>query len=239
MRLYAEQKQSLLIVLQGLDASGKDGVCRHAMSTLGPEGTTVVSFKEPTRNDLAHDFLWRVHPRVPGAGEIAIFNRSHYEDVLVVRVHNLVPKKDWSRRYGLINDFERLLASRRTKVIKFFLFISKEEQLARFRQRLEDPTRNWKIAEADYLEREHWDDYMAAYEVALERCSTVEAPWYVIPSNHKWFRDLALSQIVAATLEDMNPRYPEPSVDLSEIRGEYHRAVVASREGPGGKKGTR
>ena len=239
LRLYAERKQSLLVVLQGLDASGKDGVCRHAMSALDPEGTTVTAFKEPTKLDLAHDFLWRVHPHAPAVGEVAIFNRSHYEDVLVVRVHNLVPEKTWARRYDLINDFERLLASRRTRVIKFFLHISKEEQLSRFRQRLEDPTRNWKIAESDYLEREYWDDYAAAYEAVLEKCSTADAPWYVIPSNHKWFRDLAVSHIVASTLEDMGPGYPAPTVDLGEIRRQYHRAVAEARGEAPGKKGKR
>lgn len=232
LKLYAESRRSLLIVLQGLDAAGKDGVCRHVLDAFNPLGTTVTAFKQPTPTELAHDFLWRVHPRVPGRGEVAVFNRSHYEDVLVVRVRDLVPKKVWSRRYEQINEFERQLASAGTTILKFFLYISKDEQLDRFRQRLEDPRRNWKISLADYQEREHWEGYIEAYEEALQRCSTEEAPWYVIPANHKWFRDLAVSQIVAATLDDMNPKYPEPSVDLEEVRRRYHLAVAKD----GGRK---
>ncbi len=236
LKLYAESRCSLLIVLQGLDAAGKDGVCRHVLDAFNPLGTTVSGFKQPTPVELAHDFLWRIHPRVPGRGEVAVFNRSHYEDVLVVRVHDLVPKKVWSQRYDRINEFERQVASSGTTILKFFLYISKDEQLERFRQRLEDPRRNWKISNSDYEEREHWDAYIEAYEDALARCSTREAPWYVIPSNHKWFRNLAVSQIIAATLEEMNPKYPEPSVDLEEIRRQYHRAVAAGGKSSRGRK---
>jgi PPK2 family polyphosphate:nucleotide phosphotransferase len=232
LKLYAESRRSLLIVLQGLDASGKDGVCRHVLDAFNPLGTTVSAFKQPTPAELAHDFLWRVHARAPGKGEVAVFNRSHYEDVLVVRVHGLVPRKVWSRRYEQINEFERQLGASGTTILKFFLYISKDEQLERFRDRLEDPRRNWKISLGDYEERSHWDEYIEAYEEALERCSTDDAPWYVIPSNRKWFRDLAVSQILCATLEDMNLRYPEPSVDLEEVRRQYHLAAA----GDGGRK---
>ena len=228
--LYAERKHALLIVLQGLDAGGKDGVVYHVISAMNPQGCTVTGFKQPTPEDLAHDFLWRVHPHAPGKGEVAIFNRSHYEDVLVVRVHDILPKDVWSKRYGLINDFEKLLADNGgVTVLKFFLHISKEEQLERFKQRLDDPARNWKISESDYKEREYWDDYIAAFEDALSKCSTEHAPWFVIPANHKWFRNLAVSQIIAETMQDLGMKYPEPTVDLAEIRRQYHQAAEAAK----------
>lgn len=228
---HAEGKHSLLIVLQGMDAAGKDGVVQHVMSSMNPAGTTVAAFKQPTAQELGRDFLWRVHPHVPARGEAAIFNRSHYEDVLVVRVHNLASKAIWSARYQCINDFEKLLEhDNQTHVVKFFLHISKQEQLERFKQRLDDPARNWKISVADYKEREYWDDYRKAYEDVFIETSTRHAPWYVIPSNHKWFRNLAVAQILAATMEDLKMQMPKPQVDLEMIRHEYHRAAKDSTE---------
>ncbi|MBL8905653.1 MAG: polyphosphate kinase 2 family protein [Rhizobiales bacterium] len=223
--LYAEKKHALLIVVQGIDAAGKDGTCWHVITAMNPQGTTVTGFKQPTEEDLAHDFLWRVHPHVPGLGQVAVFNRSHYEDVLVVRVHNLVPESEWSKRYKEINQFEKLLARKGTTILKFFLYISAGEQLERFRQRLDDPNRQWKISESDYKERAYWNDYLKAYEAMLEQCSTEYAPWYVIPSNHKWFRNLAVSQIIAATLEELKMKLPPPTVDLAQIRKAYHAAA--------------
>jgi PPK2 family polyphosphate:nucleotide phosphotransferase len=224
--MYVEKKHSLLIVLQGLDAGGKDGVVRHVITGMNPASCKVTSFKQPTPEDQSHDFLWRVHPHVPGRGEVAIFNRSHYEDVLVVRVHQLVPEKVWSRRYDLINDFERLLAvANKTTILKFFLYISREEQLSRFKQRLEDPARQWKISEGDYKERAYWDDYIAAFEDMLRKTSTDYAPWFIIPSNHKWFRNLAISQIITDTLENLDMQLPKPTVDLADIGRKYHAAT--------------
>ncbi len=230
--LYAEKKHALLVVLQALDAAGKDGTLNHVMSAMNPQGTVVTGFKQPTAEERDHDFLWRVHRHAPGKGAIAIFNRSHYEDVLVVRVHKLVPREVWSERYELINDFEKLLRRESaTHIIKFFLHISREEQLERFKQRLDDPARNWKISMSDYDERELWDAYMEAYEEAFAKTSHEHAPWYIIPSNHKWFRNLAVSQIVAATMEDMKMQMPRPTVDLEEVRKRYHQAAE-----DGGKK---
>ena len=224
--MYAEKKHSLLIVLQGLDAGGKDGVVRHVITGMNPAGCKVIGFKQPTADDLEYDFLRRVHPHVPGKGNVAIFNRSHYEDVLVVRVHNLVPEKKWSRHYDLINEFERLLAvENRTTILKFMLYISKEEQLSRFKQRLDDPARQWKISEADYKERSYWDEYIAAFEDMLRKTSTDYAPWFVVPANHKWFRDLAISQIITRTLENLDMKLPNPTVDLADIKRKYHAAV--------------
>ncbi len=223
--MYAEKKHSLLIVIQGLDACGKDGVIRHILSGMNPAGCRVVGFKRPKPEELDHDFLWRVHPHLPAKGEVSVFNRSHYEDVLVVRVHQFAQVNMWSKRYDLINDFERLLVMENdTTVLKFFLYISKAEQLARFKQRLDDPTRRWKISEADYQERAYWDDYIDAFEDMLYKTSTRYAPWFVIPSNRKWFRDLAVSQIVARTLEDLDMKTPEPAVDIAAIRRRYHAA---------------
>jgi len=237
--LYAEKKHALLIVLQGLDAAGKDGTVNHVMSAMNPQGTTVTGFKAPTPTELEHDFLWRIHQHAPAKGTVAIFNRSHYEDVLVARVHTLVPKDVWSERYELVNDFEELLyRQNNTHIIKFFLHISKEEQLARFKQRLDDPARNWKISENDYHERELWDDYKQAFEEVFARTSRKDAPWYIIPSNHKWFRNLVVSQIVAATLEDMRMQMPKPQVDLEAIRKEYHQAVEESQRRPQKERST-
>ncbi|QIB33536.1 polyphosphate kinase 2 family protein [Ancylobacter pratisalsi] len=223
-KLYAEKKHALLIVLQGIDAAGKDGTCWHVMAAMNPLGTYVKSFKQPTEEEQRHDFLWRVHPFAPGLGQMAVFNRSHYEEVLVPRVHDLVPKSVWSSRYDLINSFEEGLTQAGVTLLKFFLYITPEEQLERFRQRLDDPARQWKISEADYTERAHWDAYIDAYEDMLEKCSTPHAPWYVIPSNHKWFRNLAVSTIIEATLDDMKLTLPEPTVNLDEIRRKYHQA---------------
>ena len=216
-RLWAEQKHPVLIVLQGIDAAGKDGSVKHVMSAFNPMGCTVTSFKVPTPIELGHDYLWRVHQRVPGKGEIAIFNRSHYEDVLVVRVHDIVPKKVWSKRYDQINAFEELLASTGTTIIKFFLWIDRDEQKARFQDRLDDPAKNWKFKLGDLAERKLWDDYVAAFDDALSRCSTVAAPWYVIPANRNWFRNLAIADIVADTLNDLKPAYPPATEDLSNV----------------------
>jgi PPK2 family polyphosphate:nucleotide phosphotransferase len=228
--MYAEGKRSVLIVLQGLDACGKDGLVRHIMTGINPAGCRVIGFKQPTPRDLRHDFLWRVHPHVPAKGEIVIFNRSHYEDVLVVRVHQLVPVRVWSKRYELINDLERLLVvENSTTVLKFFLYISRDEQLARFKRRLDDPARRWKISESDYLEREYWEDYIQAFEDMLHKTSTPHAPWFVIPSNHKWFRDLAVSQIITRTLEELDMQLPDTSVDIARIRRRYHAAEVQAK----------
>lgn len=224
--LYGDGSKSLLVVLQGIDGAGKDGTCWHVIGAMDPQGVHVTGFKQPTPAELGHDFLWRVHAHAPQKGEIAIFNRSHYEDVLFVRVHNLIPAHTWEARYEFINNWERLLhVDNHTTIIKLFLYISKEEQLERFKRRLDDPGRQWKISETDYSERERWNDYITAFEAALNNCSTSYAPWYVIPANHKWFRNLAVSQIIADTLEEMNPHWPKPTVDLDEIRRLYHSAA--------------
>jgi PPK2 family polyphosphate:nucleotide phosphotransferase len=216
-RLWAEGKHRVLVVLQGIDAAGKDGTLRHVMGAFNPQGCPVTAFKVPSADELAHDYLWRVHRRVPGKGEVGVFNRSHYEDVLVVRVHDIVPKAVWSRRYDQINDFEEMLAEEGTTIVKFFLYIDKDEQRERFQARLDDPTKNWKFRLGDLEERKHWDEYIAAYEDALSRCSTDAAPWYVIPSNKKWFRNLAVTDILADTLDDLKPSYPEPTEDLTGV----------------------
>ena len=225
--LYAESKRSVLICLQALDAAGKDGAINHVLGNMNPQGTRVRGFKVPSHEEAAHDFLWRIHRQTPGKGEVVIFNRSHYEDVLVVRVHDLVPKNVWSNRYELINDFEKGLIANETHIIKFFLHISPDEQLRRFKKRIDDPARHWKISESDYSERKLWPKYTEAYEDAIGKTSTNSAPWYVIPSNHKWFRNLAISKIVVETLESMSMQFPPPTVDLADIRRKYHAAVGA------------
>ena len=222
--LYADASQSLLVVLQALDAAGKDGVIRHLFTGMNPQGTSVFGFKQPNTVELAHDFLWRAHTRAPRDGEVVIYNRSHYEDVLVVRVHKLVARSVWSKRYELINDFEKMLTENRTRILKFYLHISPDEQLARFKQRLDDPGRHWKISESDYSERKLWPQYVEAYEDAISRTSTKRAPWYVIPSNHKWFRNLAVSQIIADTMDEMGLKLPPSRVDIADIRRKYHAA---------------
>jgi PPK2 family polyphosphate:nucleotide phosphotransferase len=218
--LYAEGRRSLLIVLQGIDAAGKDGTIRRVMSGLNPQGVNVTPFKVPEGAEKRHDYLWRVHNAVPEWGQIGVFNRSHYEDVLIVRVHGIVPKSTWSKRYDQINDFERMLSENHVRIIKFMLYISKEEQAKRFAERIEDPTRNWKFSMDDIKEREYWDQYVEAYDDVLRKCSTDYAPWYVIPANNKWFRNLAVSQVILETLESMNMKYPKPTADLSTIRFE-------------------
>jgi PPK2 family polyphosphate:nucleotide phosphotransferase len=229
--LYSEKKHSVLIVLQGLDGAGKDSVIRRVLS-MNPAGCQVTSFKQPTAQELEHDFLWRVHPHAPAVGRVAIFNRSHYEDVLITRVHGRVSKKTCARRYETINEFERLLRlENNTTILKFFLHITKDEQLRRFRKRLLDPARNWKISDADYRERDYWDDYTRAYEDVLSHTSLEEAPWFVIPSDHKWFRDLAISQIVVRALEDLGMKRPKPQVDLAEIQRKYHQAAAEAKHG--------
>jgi PPK2 family polyphosphate:nucleotide phosphotransferase len=228
--LYADGDQSLLVVLQALDAAGKDGVIRHLFSGINPQGTLVFGFKQPSKVESEHDFLWRIHVCAPAKGQIVIFNRSHYEDVLVARVHDLVPRSVWSKRYDLINDFEKILVQNRTRVLKFYLHISPEEQLVRFAQRLDDPSRHWKISESDYSERELWPKYVSAYEDAMEQTSTKHAPWFVIPANHKWFRDLAISQIIADTMDEMGLKLPPTNVSIADIRRKYHAAVRAQKK---------
>jgi PPK2 family polyphosphate:nucleotide phosphotransferase len=215
-RLWAERKHKLLIVLQGLDASGKGGTIEHVMGALNPLGCTVHSFKVPTEIERAHDFLWRIHLRAPGTGEIAIFDRSHYEDVLVVRVENLAPEERWRARYDQINAFERVLAADGTTILKFYLHIDRNEQRERLQARVDDPRKQWKFRMGDLATRARWDDYQAAYRDALERCSTDVAPWFVIPANRKWFRNLAVARILADTLEDLDPRFPPPEEPIPE-----------------------
>jgi PPK2 family polyphosphate:nucleotide phosphotransferase len=231
--LYADSSQSLLVVLQALDAAGKDGVVRHVFSGVNPQGTAVFGFKQPSKEEAAHDFLWRAHLRTPAKGQIVIFNRSHYEDVLVVRVHNLVQQSVWSKRYDLINDFEKMLTANGTHILKFYLHIRPQEQLSRFAQRLDDPSRNWKISDSDYSERKLWPQYVEAYEDAMSLTSTKRAPWYVIPANHKWFRDLAISQIIADTMDEMGLKLPPAQVNIADIRRKYH---AAEREAKGDPK---
>jgi len=216
--LYAENKRSLLVVLQAIDAGGKDGTIRHIFSGFNPQGCSVTSFKAPSAEEVDHDYLWRIHNKVPPRGEIGVFNRSHYEDVLVVRVHNLVPRSVWSKRYEQINLFERILSENGVKIIKFFLHISKDEQKKRFEKRLQDPTKRWKVAAGDFEERKRWDDYIEAFEEALSRCSTEHAPWYVIPANKKWFRDVAVSDILLSTMEGMDMKSPDPKIDVSKLK---------------------
>jgi len=223
--MYAEDKRSLLICLQGRDAAGKDGTINHVLGAMNPQGCPVTGFKVPSKEEAAHDFLWRYHKHTPARGQVAIFNRSHYEDVLVVRVHDMVPKKVWSKRYDEINDFEKRLYDNGTHILKFYLHIDADEQLERFKQRIVDPARHWKISDGDYAERPFWDAYTEAFEAALSKCSTEHAPWFIIPSNHKWFRNLAISRIVAETLESLNMKFPEPTVDIDEIKKKYHAIV--------------
>jgi PPK2 family polyphosphate:nucleotide phosphotransferase len=209
-RIWAEGRHRLLIVLQGMDTAGKGGTIEHVAGAFNPQGCRVHAFKVPTAQELAHDYLWRVHAQVPGNGEISIFDRSHYEQVLVVRVMGLEPKARWREHYDEINAFERLLVHDGTTILKFFLLIDSDEQRRRLQARIEDPRKRWKFRMSDLDTRKHWDDYLAAFEEALSRCSTEAAPWYVIPANHKWFRNLAVARIVADTLEDLHPQIPPP-----------------------------
>ena len=214
--MYAEGKHSLLIVLQAMDTGGKDGVIKHVMRDVNPQGVKVRSFKVPTPEELAHDFLWRVHQRTPGRGYIGIFNRSHYEDVLVVRVHNLVPEEVWQKRYEQINDFEKLLAESGTTILKFYLHISKAEQKERLIDRRDTPDKQWKFSFGDLSERTLWDDYQRAYEAALTKCSTPWAPWYVVPADHKWYRNVVVARTILQTLESLNMRYPAPEEGIED-----------------------
>jgi PPK2 family polyphosphate:nucleotide phosphotransferase len=215
--LYAEGKHKLLIVLQGMDTSGKDGTIRHVFEGVNPQGVKVASFKAPTPLELAHDYLWRIHQHTPARGQIVIFNRSHYEDVLVVRVHNLVPPEVWKARYDQINAFEKMLAEEGVIILKFFLHISKEEQKARLQERLDDPAKQWKFATGDLAERKLWDDYLGAYTTVLEKTSTTHAPWYIVPANRKWYRNLVISQAIIKTLEGLKMAYPAPEAGLDKI----------------------
>lgn len=215
--LYAENKRALLIILQAMDAGGKDGTIRKIMSGVNPQGVRVTSFKQPTEEELAHDFLWRVHQAVPGRGMIGIFNRSHYEDVLVVRVRNLAPREVWQARYEHINNFERLLTDNGVVILKFYLHISKEEQKQRFLDRLQEPHKRWKFNPADLAERALWEEYMQAFEDVFEKCSTRTAPWYIVPANKKWYRNAAVSEVIANTMEGWHMRYPEPAAGLDQL----------------------
>lgn len=216
-RLWAEQRQSMLIVLQALDGGGKDGVIGNVFTAFNPQGVRVTGFGVPTKEELAHDFLWRVHPHAPGRGRIAIFNRSHYEDVLVVRVARLAPASVWRRRYAQINDFERLLAGSGTTILKFLLHISRDEQRERFQKRLDNPAKRWKFRLGDLEARAQWDAYQSAYNEALARCSPETAPWFIIPANRKWYRDLAVARVVADAARRMAPQFPKPEEDLSGV----------------------
>jgi PPK2 family polyphosphate:nucleotide phosphotransferase len=215
--LYAEAKHQVLVVLQGMDTSGKDGTIKHVFRTINPLGVKVTNFKRPNDTELSHDYLWRVHQHTPGRGHVSIFNRSHYEDVLVVRVHNLVPKRQWSRRYRQIRDFERMLADEGTVILKFFLHISKDEQKRRLEERLRNPKKQWKFEHGDIDERKLWDDYQEAYEVALSKTSTDDAPWYIVPSDKKWYRNLVINQTLIDTLDNLEMSYPEPTQGLENI----------------------
>ncbi len=218
-RLYAENRRSILLVLQGMDTAGKDGTIRTVMRGVNPRSCQVSSFKKPTEEELDHDFLWRVHNVVPRRGNIGIFNRSHYEDVLVVRVHSLVPAPEWKERYHLINSFEEMLHTCETTILKCFLHISKETQRERLQARLDDPQKHWKFNLGDLAERKLWNEYQEAYEDVLNKCTTKHAPWYVIPSDRKWVRNLVVSELVTQTLKKMDPKYPDPESD-------YHGIVV-------------
>jgi PPK2 family polyphosphate:nucleotide phosphotransferase len=213
-RLFAEERQALLIVLQGIDAAGKDGTVKHVLGGTNPSGVRVHSFKEPTNDELAHDFLWRYHQATPANGMIGVFNRSHYEDVLVVRVKGLAPEALWRSRFDSINDFERMLAREGTTILKFFLHLSKDEQLEKFRERLEREDKYWKWSDNDMKERERWDDYQRAYEEAIAATSTPWAPWYVIPADRRWVRNYVVARVLAGTLTAMSPRFPEPPAEL-------------------------
>lgn len=222
--LYAEHKHKLLIILQALDTGGKDGVIRRVFDGVNPQGVRVASFKVPTPTELDHDYLWRIHPHTPGRGEIAIFNRSHYEDVLVVRVHDLVPEERWGKRYDHINQFEKMLSDEGTTILKFFLNISYEEQAMRLLSRINEPDKQWKFNPGDLEERKLWDQYMQAYEEVLRRTSTPWAPWYAIPSDRKWYRDLIISMILVNKLEALQMEYPKPAENL-----EYYREQLEAQ----------
>lgn len=215
--LYAEGKHKVLVVLQAMDTGGKDGTIRRVFDGVNPQGVKAASFKVPTAEELSHDFLWRIHKVTPAKGEMVIFNRSHYEDVLVVRVRNIVPQDVWSKRYDQINQFEKILAENGTTILKFFLHISKDEQKERLQARLNDPTKHWKFSLGDLEERKLWDDYQKAYEDAINKTSTEYAPWYVVPANRKWYRDLLISTVLVDTLKGLKMEFPKPKDDLTGV----------------------
>lgn len=216
-RLYAENRRAVLLVLQGMDTAGKDGTIRTVMTGINPQSCQIAPFKQPSHLELDHDFLWRIHNAVPRRGNIGIFNRSHYEDVLVVRVHDLVPEQELEGRYDRINEFEKLLVEGGVTIIKCFLHISKEEQKERLQARLDNPDKRWKFSKADIAERQRWDDYQRAYELALTRCNTEHAPWHIIPSDRKWYRNMTVSQLLRETLEKMNPQFPPCEDGLEKL----------------------
>ena len=215
--LYAEHRQKILVVLQGMDTSGKDGAIRHVFEGVNPQGVRVANFKEPTREELDHDFLWRVHKQVPAQGELVIFNRSQYEEVLIVRVHELVPQQIWEKRYDQINAFERLLAETGTTILKFYLHIDKDEQKKRLQARLDDPDKHWKFRRGDLQERKLWPEYEKAYEDVLNKTSTEAAPWFIVPANHKWYRDWVIARTLVERLDGLGMKYPEPEESLHGI----------------------
>ena len=230
-KLYAENRQSLLIVLQALDAGGKDGTINNVISVMNPQGCRSQSFKVPTPLEASHDFLWREHCVAPHKGEVVVFNRSHYEDVLAGRIHGDVQGKKLKRHLEYINDFEKLLHDNNTVIVKFFLHISKDEQLKRFGERLDDPSKHWKISESDYKEREIWDDYMKAFSDVFNHCSTKYAPWFISPSDNKKFRTLAVSETLLQTMEIMDPQIPPATVDVEQIRKLYHQDFLQEKKG--------
>lgn len=232
-RMFTEGKQSLLVVLQAPDAAGKDGLIRKVLGQMNPQGCRTYPFKVPSSEALAHDFLWRIHACTPAAGKVAIFNRSHYEDVLVVRVENIVPKSVWKDRYEIINDFEKLLVHRGTRILKFYLHISAEEQLERFKKRLDDPAKHWKLNAGDYDSREKSGAYREAYEDVFERCNSKDSPWHVIPADKKWYRDASVAAIVRETFREMNPQLPSIDADLDEIQRLYEREHAKLHESRG------
>jgi PPK2 family polyphosphate:nucleotide phosphotransferase len=222
--LYSEGRRSLLLVLQGMDTSGKDGTISHVIGSMNPQGCRITAFKIPTAAERAHGFLWRIRKALPAAGQVGVFNRSHYEDVVVVRVHTLVPERTWRARYEVINAFEKKLSDAGTTIVKVFLHISFEEQRRRLLARLDDPTKRWKFDPADLTEREFWDDYQAAYEEAIERCATDVSPWYVIAGDHKWYRNWAIGRLLVETLQEIDPRYPEPELDIAALKARLRGA---------------
>jgi PPK2 family polyphosphate:nucleotide phosphotransferase len=225
-RLFVEQKQSLLVVLQAPDAAGKDGLIRKVLGRMNPQGCRTYPFKVPSKQEAAHDFLWRIHRCTPGRGQVSVFNRSHYEDVLAVRVEELVAKKVWSQRYKLINHFEENLVEAGTRIVKLYLHISPREQLERFKKRLDNPDKHWKLNVGDYVARDKWNAYRKAYEDAITMCNSSQSPWFVIPADHKWYRDAAVAGIIHETLAEMDPRMPPVDVDLDEIRTLYERELA-------------
>ena len=215
--MYADNRYALLIVIQAMDAGGKDGLIRNVMATFNPQGCIVMPFKVPSEEERDHDYLWRIHHAIPRRGEIGVFNRSHYEDLLVVRVHGLVPKDVWKQRYDQINDFEKYLVENNVIIRKFYLHISKKEQEERILKRLLDPKKNWKFSAADLKERDHWDDYMEAFEDVLSKCSTKMAPWHIVPADKKWYRNYVVAKVLVDTMEGLNMKWPEPSPDVKEL----------------------